>query len=169
MVLGLKQLKLAAGILAGVAKAGDQTGIATAIDLALKAADLGGTLRKQDPVAVALRDVSAKLEEATRKALSGEFGADWENKPDLAATLAALPDVLEATRRTRTQSSRRTSTPNGSPAALPKPPRPHRRSVPSKYDRRAVAFRGSAPDLRCRSGQQGLCSANDPAVRVKTS
>ena len=42
-----------------------------------------------------LRDVSAKLEEATRKALSGEFGADWENKPDLAATLAALPDVLE--------------------------------------------------------------------------
>ena len=33
--------------------------------------------------------------EATRKALSGEFGADWESKPDLAATLAALPDVLE--------------------------------------------------------------------------
>jgi tetratricopeptide (TPR) repeat protein len=95
MVLGLKQLKLAAGILAGVAKAGDQTGIATAIDLALKATDFGETLRKQDPVAVALRDVSAKLEEATRKALSGEFGADWESKPDLAATLAALPDVLE--------------------------------------------------------------------------
>ena len=95
MVFGLKQLKLAAGILAGVAKAGDQTGIATAIDLALKATDFGETLRKQDPVAIALRDVSAKLEEATRKALSGEFGADWESKPDLAATLAALPDVLE--------------------------------------------------------------------------
>ena len=95
MVLGLKQLKLAAGILAGFAKAGDQTGIATAIDLALKATDFGETLRKQDPVAIALRDVSAKLEEATRKALSGEFGADWESKPDLAATLAALPDVLE--------------------------------------------------------------------------
>jgi tetratricopeptide (TPR) repeat protein len=96
MVLGLKQLKLAAGILAGLAKAGDQAGIATAIDLALKATDFGETLRKQDPVAVALRDVSAKLEEATRKALSGEFGADWENKPDLAATLAVLPDVLES-------------------------------------------------------------------------
>jgi hypothetical protein len=85
----------AAGILAGLAKAGDQTGIATAIDLALKATDFGETLRKQDPVAIALRDVSAKLEEATRKALAGEFGADWESKPDLAATLAALPDVLE--------------------------------------------------------------------------
>ena len=95
MVLGLKQLKLAAGILAGLAKAGDQAGIATAIDLALKATDFGETLRKQDPVAVALRDVSAKLEEATRKALSGEFSADWESKPDLAATLAALPHVLE--------------------------------------------------------------------------
>jgi hypothetical protein len=95
MVLGLKQLKLAAGILAALAKAGDQAGIATAIDLALKATDFGETLRTQDPVAVALRNVSAKLEEATRKALSGEFGADWENKPDLAATLAALPDVLE--------------------------------------------------------------------------
>ena len=92
---GLKQSKLAAGILAGVAKAGDQAGIATAIDLALKATDFGETLRTQDPVAVALRDVSAKLEEATRKALSGEFGAGWESKPDLAATLAALPDVLE--------------------------------------------------------------------------
>ena len=95
MVLGLRQLKLAAGVLASVAKAGDHTGIATAIDLALKATDFGEALRKQGPVAVALRDVSAKLEEATRKALSGEFGADWESKPDLAATLAALPDVLE--------------------------------------------------------------------------
>lgn len=95
MVLGLKQLKLAAGFLVGVAKAGDHTGIAIAIDLALKATDFGEALRKQDPVAVALREVSAKLEEATRKALSGEFGADWESKPDLAATLAALPDVLE--------------------------------------------------------------------------
>jgi hypothetical protein len=95
MVLGLKQLKLAAGFLAGLAKAGDHTGIATAIDLALKATDFGETQRTQDPVALPLRDVSAKLEEATRKALSGEFGADWENGPDLAATLAALPDVLE--------------------------------------------------------------------------
>lgn len=95
MVLGLKQLKLAAGFLAGVGKAGDYTGIASAIDLALKATDFGEALRKQDPVAEALRDVSAKLDEATRKALSGEFGADWESKPDLAATLAALPDVLE--------------------------------------------------------------------------
>ncbi len=96
MVPGLKQLKLAAGILAGLAKAGHQTGIATAIDLALKATDFGDKLRKQDPVAAALRDVSAKLEEATRKALSGEFGTDWESRPDLAATLAALPDVLES-------------------------------------------------------------------------
>jgi len=95
MVFGLKQLKLAAGLLAGVAKAGDQTGIATAIDLVLKTTDLGETLRKQDRVAVALREVSVKLEAATRKALSAEFGADWESKPDLAATLAALPDVLE--------------------------------------------------------------------------
>ena len=95
MILGLKQLKLAASILASAAKAGDQTGIATAIDLALKSTDFGETLRKQDPLAIALRDVSAKLEEATRKALSGEFGADWESNPDLAATLAALPDVLE--------------------------------------------------------------------------
>ena len=95
MVLSLKQLKLAAGFLAGGATAGGYTGIAIAIDLALKATDFGEALRKQDPVADALRDVSAKLEEATRKALSGEFGADWESKPDLAATLAALPDVLE--------------------------------------------------------------------------
>src|SRR5262245_31132166 len=95
MVLGLKQLKVAAAILAGVAKAAGQTGIATAIDLALKATDFGETLRKQDPVAVTLRDVSARLEEATRKALSGEFGADWESKPDLEATLVALPNVLE--------------------------------------------------------------------------
>jgi hypothetical protein len=57
--------------------------------------DFGETLRTQDPDVVALKDVSAKLEEAMRKALSGEFGADWESKPDLAATLAALPDVLE--------------------------------------------------------------------------
>ena len=95
MVFGRKQLKLAAGFLAGVAKAADQTGLAAAIDLALKATDFGETLREEDPVAVALRDVSAKLEAATRTALSGEFGADWESKPDLAATLAALPDVLE--------------------------------------------------------------------------
>jgi len=95
LVLGLRQLKLAAGFLAGAAKAGDLTGIAGAIDLALKATDFGETLRKQDPVSAALRDVSAKLEEATRKALSAEFGADWESRPDLAATLAALPDVLE--------------------------------------------------------------------------
>jgi hypothetical protein len=49
MVLGLKQLNLAAGILGGVAKAADQTGIATAIDLALKATDFGETLRKTRP------------------------------------------------------------------------------------------------------------------------
>jgi hypothetical protein len=56
MVLGLKQLKLAAGFLASVAKAGDQTGIATAIDLVLKATNFGETLHKQDPVAVARKD-----------------------------------------------------------------------------------------------------------------
>ena len=95
MVFGRKQLKLAAGFLAGAAKTADQTGLAAAIDLALKATDFGETLREEDPVAVALRDVSAKLEAATRTALSGEFGADWESKPDLAATLVALPDVLE--------------------------------------------------------------------------
>ena len=83
MTFGLKQLKLAAGFLAGLAKAGDQTGIATAIDLALKATDFAETLRKQDdPVTAALRDVRVKLEKATRKALSGEFGADWESKPE---------------------------------------------------------------------------------------
>jgi hypothetical protein len=95
MVLGLEQLKLAAGFLASFAKAGDHTGIAAAIDLSLKATDFGEALRKQEPVAAALRGVSAKLEEATRMALSGEFGAGWESKPDLAATLTALPDVLE--------------------------------------------------------------------------
>jgi hypothetical protein len=119
---------------------------------------------KQDPVAIALRDVSAKLEEATRKALAGEFGADWESKPDLAATLAALPDVLEC------------YTPDTDAifAENLDPERIARRATDAAEAAHDDLFRRNTIGERLlfavvrqylcrRSGQQRLCSASDPA------
>ena len=43
----------------------------------------------------ALRRMWADTEAGTKAALAAEFGADWERRTDLSATIEALPLVLD--------------------------------------------------------------------------
>jgi hypothetical protein len=93
----VKQLKLAVSWLSSAAKIAGHPEVAGVIDLALKSGNLAETMRpgQDDTVAQALRQVRAELEEGTRQALAAEFGAGWEARADLAATINALPQVID--------------------------------------------------------------------------
>ncbi len=95
--IGAKQLKLAVSWLSAAAKLAGYPAAAGVIDLAVKSGDIAESARPSQDNAVvqALNRVRADLEAGTRQALAAEFGLDWERRRDLAATIEALPHVLD--------------------------------------------------------------------------
>ena len=96
-IFGARQMKLAATWLAGAAKLAGYSGVGGAIGFALQSLETADALRpgNNDAVTQALLRVRADVEAGTKAALSAEFGADWETRVDLSATIEALPLVLD--------------------------------------------------------------------------
>jgi tetratricopeptide (TPR) repeat protein len=93
--IGVKQMKLAASWLAGAAKLAGVPIVPEAIEFAVKSLDSAEALLGGDALARAMARVRREVDAGTRAALAGEFGADWESRSDLAATLEALPAALD--------------------------------------------------------------------------
>lgn len=91
-----KQFSLAATWLSAALKIAGYSGAAEVIDFAGKSAGTAHEVWPPEyaPVAEIVSRVQRDIESATRQALTAEFGPNWERRVDLAAPIAALPDVL---------------------------------------------------------------------------
>jgi hypothetical protein len=89
-----KPFKLVLAWLSAASKVSGHPATAAGIDFVLKSLALQG-LRPDDALAQALRKIAADVDADTRQSFSAEFGADWKDCPDLKATIAALPAILD--------------------------------------------------------------------------
>jgi hypothetical protein len=94
-VFGAKQVDLAASWLSAALKLAGYQHASEFFDVVAKSGKAVHELKPHgDAVAKILDRVRADIEAGTRLALTAEFGTGWECRTDLAAAIAALPDVL---------------------------------------------------------------------------